>query len=161
MLLSIEAALQGEQVFITYGQQSNDKLLQYYGFVEAKNPSDVFVVPSLLNALKDLPYTDIPEERVRAVEQAGLMPALQQVRHAMLETQIIHIDTTHNIFDSNCAEKTLVSAICEGRCLFLNAAQCFCMHPLGLQNLFDDHGNYCDILPNDNDDDHETICLTG
>lgn len=69
----------GEQVFITYGQQSNDKLLQYYGFVEAKNPSDVFVVPSLLHALKELPYTDVPEERVRAVEQAGLMPALQQV----------------------------------------------------------------------------------
>ena len=70
-------------MFITYGQQSNYKLLQYYGFVEAKNPSDVFVVPSLLNALKDLPYTDISDERVRAVEQVGLVPALQQVRNDM------------------------------------------------------------------------------
>lgn len=30
----------GEQVFISYGRQSNDRLLQYYGFVEDRNPND-------------------------------------------------------------------------------------------------------------------------
>lgn len=30
----------GEQVFISYGRQSNDRLLQYYGFVEDCNPND-------------------------------------------------------------------------------------------------------------------------
>lgn len=73
---------QGEQVFITYGLQSNDKLLQYYGFVEPKNPADVYVVPDLLEALRDLPYLRIPEEGVQAAKQAGLSVALQKVRRA-------------------------------------------------------------------------------
>jgi len=30
----------GEQVYISYGRQSNDRLLQYYGFVEDRNPND-------------------------------------------------------------------------------------------------------------------------
>ena len=71
--------LQGEQVFITYGQQSNDKLLQYYGFVELKNPADVYVVPNMLDALQDLPYIQISEERVQSVQQAGLLASLEQV----------------------------------------------------------------------------------
>lgn len=79
--------MQGEQVFITYGQQSNDKLLQYYGFVEGKNPSDVFVVPDLLTALRDLPYLQIEQHSIRAVEEAGLMPSLQQVKPSLSFTQ--------------------------------------------------------------------------
>lgn len=70
---------QGEQVFITYGHQSNDKLLQYYGFVEPKNPADVYVVPDLLEALRSLPYLRVAEEGVQAVAQAGLSISLQQV----------------------------------------------------------------------------------
>lgn len=70
---------QGEQVFITYGLQSNDKLLQYYGFVEPKNPADVYVVPDLLEALRNLPYLEVSEDRVQAVQQAGLSQSLQQV----------------------------------------------------------------------------------
>lgn len=31
-----------EQVFINYGAQSNDRFLQYYGFVEKDNPNDVY-----------------------------------------------------------------------------------------------------------------------
>ena len=33
---------QGQQVFISYGPQTNDSLLQYYGFVEEANPNDVY-----------------------------------------------------------------------------------------------------------------------
>lgn len=33
---------QGQQVFISYGPQTNDSLLQYYGFVEEANPTDVY-----------------------------------------------------------------------------------------------------------------------
>ena len=43
--------LQGAQVFISYGQQSNDSLLQYYGFVESSNPYDIYVVPDLAAAI--------------------------------------------------------------------------------------------------------------
>jgi hypothetical protein len=31
---------EGEQVYITYGKQSNDRLLQFYGFVDTQNPHD-------------------------------------------------------------------------------------------------------------------------
>jgi len=31
-----------EQIFISYGKQSNDRLLQYYGFVEQNNKYDVY-----------------------------------------------------------------------------------------------------------------------
>ncbi|KAK9836316.1 hypothetical protein WJX81_004671 [Elliptochloris bilobata] len=37
----------GEQVLISYGPQSNDSLLQFYGFVEAGNPHDAYRVPDL------------------------------------------------------------------------------------------------------------------
>ena len=32
----------GEQVFISYGRQSNDRLLQYYGFIDEENPFDSY-----------------------------------------------------------------------------------------------------------------------
>lgn len=32
----------GDQVFISYGAQSNDSLLQFYGFVEVDNPADTY-----------------------------------------------------------------------------------------------------------------------
>jgi len=37
----------GEQVFVSYGQKSNDGFLQYYGFTEISNPNDTytFTVP--------------------------------------------------------------------------------------------------------------------
>ncbi len=39
--------MQGEQVFISYGKQSNDSLLQYYGFVEPGIPHDTYTIPDL------------------------------------------------------------------------------------------------------------------
>lgn len=78
-LQTLASVTQGEQVFITYGQQSNDKLLQYYGFVEPKNPADVFMVTNMLHALQDLPYLNISKERIQCVQQAGLLTSLEQV----------------------------------------------------------------------------------
>jgi len=43
----------GEQVFISYGDRSNDQLLQYYGFVEEDNPHDVYVVGETLLIVLD------------------------------------------------------------------------------------------------------------
>ena len=34
-------------MFISYGRQGNDSLLQYYGFVEPGNPHDSYTVPDL------------------------------------------------------------------------------------------------------------------
>ena len=45
---------QGEQVFISYGRQSNDSLLQYYGFVEPGIPHDTYTLPDLRAAALEL-----------------------------------------------------------------------------------------------------------
>ena len=38
----------GEQVYISYGPQGNDSLLQYYGFTEADNPHDTYALAAAL-----------------------------------------------------------------------------------------------------------------
>ncbi len=69
--------MQGQQVFITYGQQSNDKLLQYYGFVEPKAPADDFKVFNFLAAVEaDLQPS---EGRRAALRSAGLLKHLDTV----------------------------------------------------------------------------------
>lgn len=40
-------AVQGEQVFISYGTHGNDSLLQYFGFVERDNPHDRYTIPDI------------------------------------------------------------------------------------------------------------------
>ena len=43
-----QQTLANSQAFITYGRQGNDRLLQFYGFVEADNPADTYVVCNLV-----------------------------------------------------------------------------------------------------------------
>lgn len=42
----------GDQVFISYGKQTNDALMQYYGFCLSDNPLDVFVIEDLQSYVK-------------------------------------------------------------------------------------------------------------
>ena len=51
-MLIWEGASQGQEALISYGQQSNDRLLQFYGFVEPKNPADTYVMTSLPGRLQ-------------------------------------------------------------------------------------------------------------
>ena len=58
--------LQGEQVFISYGKQSNDSLLQYYGFVEPGIQHDTYVVPDLAAAAgRAVPSIRLPATKAR------------------------------------------------------------------------------------------------
>lgn len=47
-----DAVPAGAQLFITYGRQTNDRLLQFYGFSEADNPYDTYVVCDLKAAVE-------------------------------------------------------------------------------------------------------------
>jgi Rubisco LSMT substrate-binding len=38
---------QPQPLYISYGDRSNDQLLQYYGFVESDNPHDVYLLPPI------------------------------------------------------------------------------------------------------------------
>lgn len=42
----------GDQVFISYGQQANDSLMQYYGFCLPDNPLDFYVIENLQLQIK-------------------------------------------------------------------------------------------------------------
>jgi len=72
----------GDQVYISYGKQSNDRLLQYYGFVEENNPVDSYdfgigILEMLLregDALASaglLPTDPSPAERIKKI--AGIL----------------------------------------------------------------------------------------
>jgi hypothetical protein len=66
-----------QQVFISYGTQTNDSLLQMYGFVEADNPHDAYVMTSLLKWLDQLQAPC--QERLDALNREGLLKSLQEV----------------------------------------------------------------------------------
>jgi hypothetical protein len=67
----------GQQVYISYGSRSNDQLLQFYGFVEADNPHDVYVMPPLrewdIAALEDACGGPFAQGRLGKLDRAGLL----------------------------------------------------------------------------------------
>mmetsp|Transcript_48704 Transcript_48704/g.123010 ORF Transcript_48704/g.123010 Transcript_48704/m.123010 type:complete len:524 (-) Transcript_48704:420-1991(-) len=68
----------GEQVYINYGKQSNDSLLQYYGFVEEENPNDTFVVDDMGRFLLEAAGGEV-QARGRRWQDANLSEQLAQV----------------------------------------------------------------------------------
>ncbi|KAG5181698.1 hypothetical protein JKP88DRAFT_199774 [Tribonema minus] len=64
----------GSEVLISYGQRSNDHLLQYYGFVEKDNPHDVYeledVVPKAIAHLTEAGSFDSSQATI--LEKSGL-----------------------------------------------------------------------------------------
>jgi hypothetical protein len=67
----------GQQVFVSYGRQSNDSLLQYYGFSEADNPDDLYVMTSLLKWAEQL--HSCQQVRLDALNREQLLTSLQTV----------------------------------------------------------------------------------
>jgi Rubisco LSMT substrate-binding len=68
-----------DQLFISYGTRSNDQLLQYYGFVEANNPHDVYVMPPLkdwdISAIEIATGRRIEHGRLSLLNKAGILGA--------------------------------------------------------------------------------------
>lgn len=62
-----KAFQEGEQVFISYGNQTNDRLLQFYGFVEEDNPNDAYIVCNAVSKLRrqGLPGADFTSPRLQ------------------------------------------------------------------------------------------------
>ncbi|CAJ1938707.1 unnamed protein product [Cylindrotheca closterium] len=67
----------GNEIFISYGERSNDQLLQYYGFVEPNNPNDIYVMPPIrewdIGALEESLGTPFAPGRLGKLERAGLL----------------------------------------------------------------------------------------
>ena len=68
----------GGQVLISYGDRSNDVLLQYYGFVEPDNPHEVYALDTEALILEMDAAVGLPEGALSRIQQkAGLADALQ------------------------------------------------------------------------------------
>ena len=79
-MTQVPSGLQGAQVFISYGQQSNDSLLQYYGFVEPSNPHDTYVVPDLAAAIgPELAAAKLPPSKVQLRERCRASPSCSRI----------------------------------------------------------------------------------
>lgn len=67
----------GKEIFISYGERSNDQLFQYYGFVEPNNPYDIYVMPPIrewdIGALEKALGTPFAPGRLGKLERAGLL----------------------------------------------------------------------------------------
>jgi hypothetical protein len=67
----------GKEVFISYGDRSNDQLLQYYGFVEPDNPNDLYVMPPIrdwdIESLEKACGGPFAAGRLGKLERAGLL----------------------------------------------------------------------------------------
>ena len=76
--LRTEAFSKGQQVFISYGKQSNDRLMQFYGFCDCENPFDVYdfgqgILEVLLKFGDELPPIPSPgqgPERLKTIAAA-------------------------------------------------------------------------------------------
>lgn len=72
-------------MYISYGKQSNDRLLQYYGFTDSDNPNDLYDF--------GMPFLELILKRADAVNEAVSFPTepsppqrLQQIAGAMQNT---------------------------------------------------------------------------
>jgi hypothetical protein len=67
----------GDEVYISYGDRSNDQLLEYYGFVEQDNPHDVYIMDPLrewdIAALEDACGGSFAPGRLGKLDCAGLL----------------------------------------------------------------------------------------
>lgn len=68
----------GAQLYITYGRQGNDRLLQFYGFSEENNPHDTYVVHDMQGAVEVVLGQPLESNRLTALKAAGLSDGLKQ-----------------------------------------------------------------------------------
>jgi hypothetical protein len=71
---------QNVQAFITYGRQGNDRLLQFYGFVEADNPADTYVVCNLDSAIEVTPPHRVCHNCIGQSRHSIALPAMTKAR---------------------------------------------------------------------------------
>jgi hypothetical protein len=76
----------GNEMYISYGDRTNDQLLQYYGFVEPNNPNDVYIMPSLrdwnIAALEKACGRTFAPGRLQKLDRAGLLGSSDTTNNA-------------------------------------------------------------------------------
>lgn len=76
----------GQQVFVSYGTQTNDSLMQFYGFAEDNNPQDVYMMTTLMAWMADGGVL-LDAGRLSTLQGSGLMPSVQLVGVGIFEAK--------------------------------------------------------------------------
>lgn len=101
-----------EQIFLSYGKQSNDRLLQYYGFIEEDNPNDVYefdnsIISILLNYGNELqssvpfPTYPTPEQRIELLGEVLSSSIVSQSKVKSESTSFTQLSDTSDKFVFN------------------------------------------------------------
>lgn len=81
-LVTRQRVAKSTAVDISYGSRSNDQLLQFYGFVEQRNPSDVYIMPPLrqwpLQAMEGASGRQVGAGRLEKLDRSGLLGSSTQ-----------------------------------------------------------------------------------
>lgn len=99
--LKTEGYKKGEQVFISYGKQSNDRLLQYYGFVDENNAFDVY---DFGMGFVDLIIRCADSISVKVPQIPSPKDRLEQIADSITQTNVQALSS------SNAAQKGIGSA---------------------------------------------------
>ena len=89
-----------DQVFVSYGKQSNDRLFQYYGFIEPDNPHDIyefdcafielmFKYADELSTAIPLPQIPDPKSRLQYISNALRKTNIQNIEDASASQSVI------------------------------------------------------------------------
>lgn len=93
-LATVSVVPTNTEVFISYGSRSNDQLLQFYGFVEADNPHDTYVMPPLrewdIAALEETVGSGpFAPGRLQKLDRAGLLgKSLSEVKASLASSSV-------------------------------------------------------------------------
>ena len=96
--LRLSLCMQGQQVYITYGQQSNDILLQYFGFVEDGASADDFKVVDFIKYVEEVAKPS--NARKECLTSAGMLQNLQKVRVAAATTVVMLSHALHAVLEA-------------------------------------------------------------
>ena len=99
VIINNEAYTKDQEVFISYGKQSNDRLLQYYGFIEQNCPFDVYDYGvNMIDLL--LQYGDELGKVVPYPTQPSPKERLQQIASALKSTQVENNNNNKKVVNS-------------------------------------------------------------
>lgn len=69
----------GEQISISYGERTNDDLLQYFGFVEIDNPNDSYFVLDPIGALKNALNNNESNNVLSSTKKIEILKAIKEL----------------------------------------------------------------------------------
>jgi hypothetical protein len=96
-----------KKIFISYGKQSNDRPLQYYGFTDYENPYDLYDFGATflelilkyadeINDVVSLPTAPSPQERLQQMTGAMQNKVVENSKDALLQKSALTLSSSED-----------------------------------------------------------------